>query len=118
MFVPKPGGQCVNGHPVHARLSLFGAYPPVRTNQILRITYLLHQVTRQGSLWVEHRKRLLLSMRWGSGSAVLPAAVVGCAFLLLHAHRLQPSAPSIGCFGPSFGGATMASANFSNSSPL
>src|SRR6266571_9344819 len=56
-------------------------------------------------------------MRRGFGSAVPPAAVVCGSFLLLYAHRVQPSAPCIRRFGPSPGWATMASADFSGSLP-
>src|SRR5437867_2706426 len=50
MISPKPAGQFADGHPVHARLSLVRAHPTVRTNEILRVAYLLHQLIRQGSL--------------------------------------------------------------------
>src|SRR6476661_6541947 len=87
---PKPVGQFMHGHPVHARLSLIGANPPVRANQVLRVAYLLHQTDCQGSLWIECRRRLLPSMRRGTGSA-RPAAVVLIAFLLL-ALKIRPFA--------------------------
>src|ERR1700678_3176890 len=95
MVAPKPVGQFVDGHPVHARFSFIAASPPVRTNQILRVASLLHQVSRQGSLRLPCRERLLRSMRRGSGSARSAVAVVAGAFLLLRVHRMGPAAPCI-----------------------
>jgi hypothetical protein len=37
----------MDGHSVHARLSLIGANPPVRVKKVLRIAYLLHQIDCQ-----------------------------------------------------------------------
>src|SRR5437016_2286725 len=86
-MIPKPVGQFVNGHPVHAGLGLIAEHSSVRTNEILRVAYPLHQVARQGSLLVEHRERLLPSMRGSPGSAGPPFAVVLFAFLLLRVPR-------------------------------
>src|ERR1700704_1805014 len=113
MVVPKPAGQLVNGHPVQAPLSLISAHPTVRTNEILRVAYLLHQVIRQGSLRAQCRERLLLYMRRVAGSARAAVAVGYAPLLLLRVHRNRPPAPCIGRFGPSPGWATMASADFS-----
>src|SRR5438045_577907 len=117
MVVPKPVGQFVNGHPVHARLSLISAHPAVRTNEILRVAYLLHQSIRQGSLRVPCRERLLRYVRRVAGSARAAIAVGYAAHLLLRVHRNRPPAPCIGRFGPSPGWATMASADFSGPVP-
>jgi hypothetical protein len=87
MMVPKPVGQFVNGHPVHARLSLVRSYPTVRTNQILRVAYLLHQLIRQGSLRVQCRERLLLCGDDHTGSARAAVAGVPSTLLLLRVHR-------------------------------
>ena len=48
LVLPKPV-QFVCGHPVHARLALIRAYPPVRTKEVLRIAYLLTSMTDPGS---------------------------------------------------------------------
>src|ERR671929_583491 len=114
---PKPVGQFLNGHPVHARLSLIGANPPVGENDVLGVAYLLHQMDGQGSLLVQCRERLLLSMRRATGSARCATALGLFAFLLLCVHRILPSAPCTKRFGPSPGQATMASADFSTPVP-
>ena len=87
MVLPKPVGQFVNGHPIHARLSLVRTYPPVRTNQILRVAYLLHQLIRQGSLRVQCRERLRLSGCGDTSSARTAVAEGRSPFLLLRVHR-------------------------------
>src|SRR6476646_2823087 len=112
-MLPKPVRQVVNGHPIHTRRSLIGTYPPVRANDIHRVAYLLHQIDCQGSLWVECRERLLLSLRRETGAARFADARMLIAVLLLYAHRNLPSAPCIKRFSPSPGKATMASADFS-----
>src|SRR5580692_6625443 len=101
MVAPKPVGQFVNGHAVHARLSLVSAYPTVRTNQILRVAYLLHQLIRQGSLQVRCRERLRLDSGGRTGSARTTVAEACCAWLSLRVHRIEPPAPCIGRLGPS-----------------
>src|ERR1700730_15518300 len=80
-------------HPVHTRLSLIGANPPVRANDVFRVAYLLHQINCQGSLLVECRERLLRSMCRGADSVRPAVTVVLLAFLLRHVHRILPSAP-------------------------
>jgi hypothetical protein len=115
---PQPVGQALNGHPVHAWRSLIGANPPVRANQVLGLTYLLHQIDCQGSLWVQCRERLLPILRREMSSARLAAAVVWLIILLLRVHRNLPSAPCTRRFSPSPGWATLASADFSTPVPL
>src|SRR5579872_2283461 len=117
MVVPKPVRQFVNGHPIHARLSLISAYPPVRTNEILRVAYLLHQWIRQGSLRAKCRERLLRYGVGAAGSARTSAAGMHSILRLLCVHRSRPPAPCIGRFGPSPGWATIASADFSDPVP-
>jgi hypothetical protein len=75
-MIPEPVGQIVDGHAIHARLSLIGADPPIGANKVRGVAYLLHQIGRQGSLLVECRERLLPSMRRGWGSARSVATVV------------------------------------------
>jgi len=87
MILPKPVGQFVDGHSVHAWLALIGAYPPVRLNQILRVAYLLHQLIRQGSLRVQCRERLRPCGCGDTGSARAAVAEVSCTLLLLRVYR-------------------------------
>jgi hypothetical protein len=87
VVLPKPVGQFVNGHPIHAWLSLIRAYPPVRTNEVLRVAYLLHQLIRQGSLRVQCRERLRLSGCGNTSSARAAVAEVRFPFLPLRVHR-------------------------------
>src|SRR5206468_7174568 len=117
MIAPKPVGQCVDGHSVCTRLSLVRAHPSLRTNQILRVTSLLHQWIRQGSLRVQCRERLLRCGCGRTSSASGAVAGVRSTLLLLRVHRNRPPAPCIGRFGPSPGWATMASADFSDPLP-
>src|ERR1022692_2849089 len=42
MILRKPVSQFVDSPPVHAGLSLVSAHPTVRTDEILRVAYLLH----------------------------------------------------------------------------
>src|ERR1035441_1874246 len=46
---PKPVGQFVYGHPVHAWLTFIGTNSPVCAQNVPRVAYLLHQIDCQGS---------------------------------------------------------------------
>ena len=97
----------VDGHPVHPRLSIIGANPPVRAKKVLRVAYLLHQIDCQGSLLFECRKLLPPSMLRGKGPPVPPSpwcwspfccsALIEIVHLLL-ALKIRPFA-RLGYFG-------------------